>query len=280
MEKVIDIEERIPSMRERRRRRTNRKFIFIVSVFLIALLVILYFQSPFSRIDKFHVVGAKIYEPSFYTDKSELQVDDSLWGFSAKQVEQRLEKIEGVQKAVVSRKWLRGVQITVTEWKPIAYIENDGQFGLLLENGDVFTPEKLAPEEDAPILNGFTDIDVKKRMTEQLIKMENEVYQLISEILYTGRKEEPDFITVFMDDGYEIKAIIPTFAEKMAYYSAIIAQLDGEEKGVIDMEVGTFFTPYSKIYGVTGNEEEAEEEAEEEEQEQEQEEVEYDEESE
>lgn len=46
------------------------------------------------------------------------------------------------------------------------------------------------------------------------------------------------------------------------------------------MEVGTFFTPYSKIYGVTGNEEEAEEEAEEEEQEQEQEEVEYDEESE
>ena len=33
MEKVIDIEERIPSMREKRRRKTNRKFIFIVTIF-------------------------------------------------------------------------------------------------------------------------------------------------------------------------------------------------------------------------------------------------------
>lgn len=264
MDKVIDIEERIPSMRERRRRRTNRKFIFIVTVFLIALLIILYFQSPFSRIDKISVEGASIHKPSFYTDRSELQVNDSLWGFSVKDVEKRLEKLEGVQKAAVSRKWLNGVTIAVTEWRPIAYIEDDGHYGLLLENGDVFTPDKLSPEEDAPILNGFTDSGVKKRMTAQLLKMENEVYQLISEIIYTGKKEKPNHITVFMDDGYEIKAVIPTFAEKMVYYSDIIAQLNGQEKGVIDMEVGTYFTPYSQIYGLSENEqvEEVEEEVE------------------
>ena len=53
-----------------------------------------------------------------------------------------------------------------------------------------------------------------------------------------------------MDDGYEVRAIISTFAEKMAYYPEITAQLHAYEKGVIDMEVGTFFTPFSKVYGL------------------------------
>ena len=42
----------------------------------------------------------------------------------------------------------------------------------------------------------------------------------------------------------------------MAYYPDITAQLDSYEKGVIDMEVGTFFTPFSKVYGLIEEEEE------------------------
>ena len=69
-------------------------------------------------------------------------------------------------------------------------------------------------------------------------------------------------LTVFMDDGYEVRAMISTFAEKMAYYPEITAQLHDHEKGVIDMEVGTFFTPFSKVYGLS---EEGDENAEEDE---------------
>ena len=52
MDKVIDIEERIPSMREKRRRKTNKKFLFMLTVFVVALLAILYFQSPLSKINE------------------------------------------------------------------------------------------------------------------------------------------------------------------------------------------------------------------------------------
>ena len=52
MDKVIDIEERIPSMRDKRRRKTNKKFLFMLTVFIAALLVILYFQSPFSKMEE------------------------------------------------------------------------------------------------------------------------------------------------------------------------------------------------------------------------------------
>ncbi len=262
MTKVIDIEERIPSMREKRRRRANQKFFFIVGVFVIALLLVLYFQSPLSKIDTIKVKGAQIHDESFYIEESKLHVGDGLWGFTKNNVKTHLENVEGVQEVDVSRKWFRDVEFTITEWGPIAYIEVDDRYGLLLENGDVFKPEKLVIEEDAPILNGFTDRDQQSRMTTQLKNMENNAYQLISEIIYTGTKDNPDTVTVYMDDGYEVKALIPTFADKMIYYSEIVAQLNGEEKGVIDMEVGTFFTPYSQVYGVVEDEVDAEEEEE------------------
>lgn len=262
MEKVIDIEERIPSMREKRRRKTNRKFIFIVTIFMLALLVILYFQSPLSRINKITLNGTSLYDDTFYLTESELALDKPLWGFSIKDTEKAIRKIDSVQQVEVTRKWLREVEIDIIEWNPIAYIEEDGQYGLLLENGEIFSRDALLPEEDAPILNGFTDMENKKRITTQLMKMESSVYQLISEIIYKGTVDDPNHITVYMDDGYEIRAIISTFAEKMAYYSEITAQLQDHEKGVIDMEVGTYFTPFSEVYG-SGEEEKEEEEEEE-----------------
>lgn len=248
MNKVIDIEERVPAMRERRLRKTNRKFVLVLAIFVIALLLILYFQSPLSRINKVIVTSDKLYEDAFYIEESGLSVDDPLWGFSAKKVEKTLGKIEGVESVSVSRKWMRDVEINVSEWETIAYIEERGQYSLLLENGEAFTSELLFLGDKAPILSGFSDDKNRKRIATQLMKMDKNVFPLISEVILKGTKENPGHITVYMDDGFEVRAIIPSFAEKMEYYPEITAQLNGLEKGVIDMEVGTYFTPFSKIY--------------------------------
>lgn len=261
MKKVIDIEERIPSMRDRRRRKTNRKFISILFIFVFALLVILYFQSSLSRINAIHIKGATLHDVAFYEKESGLLVDELLWNFSAKDVEKKLEAIDSVQETKVSRKWLRDIEITITEWQTVAYVENAGRYQALLESGEVFSEEIIVPENKAPILNGFTDEKIKSRLTAQLLLMEKDIYSLISEIIYTGTGLDSNTITVYMDDGYEIHAVIPTFAEKMAFYEDVITQLTDYEKGVIDMEVGTFFTPFHKKYG---NEAENEDEGEEE----------------
>lgn len=260
MKKVIDIEERIPAMRERRRRKTNRKFIVVVAIFVIALLMILYFQSPLSRINKVIINGGSLYESSFYKEESQLIEDSSLWGFSRKDVVSALEEIEGVQNVSVSRKWMRDVEIDIKEWKTIAYVEDRGQYSLLLENGALFTPKLAFLEGEAPILNGFDNDKKRKKITAQLIKMDKDLYPLLSEIILMGTKEDPEKITVYMDDGFEVRAIISTFAESMAYYPEITAQLHGLEKGVIDMEVGTYFTPFSDIYNPNKGADEIDEE--------------------
>jgi cell division protein FtsQ len=262
MDKVIDIEERIPSMRDKRRRKANKKFLFMLTVFIVALLVILYVQSPFSKVEVIAVSGAALHDQEFYKEQSGLEKDKSLWSFSTGEVEKLIGKIEGVHNVSVSRKWFRDVEIAITEWKTIAYIEDGGQYSLLLESGETFPNTLLLPEAESPVLNNFKTTKLRKRMTTQLLKMDQDVFHSISEIIFEGDEKDTDSITVYMDDGFEVRAFISTFAEKMSYYSDITAQLDSYEKGVIDMEVGTFFTPFSKKYGLIEEEDPVDEESE------------------
>ncbi|WP_438316904.1 cell division protein FtsQ/DivIB [Sporosarcina sp. FA9] len=249
MDKVIDIEERIPSMREKRRRTTNKKFLFVVLIFIIALLIILYFQSPLSRINEVTISGANLYEEKFYINESGLIKDEPFWGFKKNSVEKVLSEIEVVKKVDVTRNWFNNIEIVISEWGTIAYVEEKGQYQLLLENGELFSTETILPEDEIPVLIGFSDVKVRKQLSTQLIKMETAVYHMVSEIIFSGVNEDMESIIAYMDDGYEVRAIIPTFAESMEFYPDIIAQLNDVEKGVIDMEVGTYFTPFSKMYG-------------------------------
>ena len=93
-------------------------------------------------------------------------------------------------------------------------------------------------------------------MTAQLLKMDEDVYHLISEIIFNGTTRIRIVLrSIWMMDSRSVHSF-QRFAEKMAYYPEITAQLNGYEKGVIDMEVGTFFTPFSKVYGLVEEEEE------------------------
>ncbi|KXH79900.1 cell division protein FtsQ/DivIB [Sporosarcina sp. HYO08] len=249
MSKVIDIEERIPSMREKRRRKTNKKFILTLTVFVLALLVVLYLQSPLSKVEKIQVNGGMLHDADFYVKESEILIGKSLWSVRTGDVEKKLEKLKGVQHAEVSRKWYRDIEITITEWPTIAYVEEEGQYRLVVENGELFPHAETFPGVEAPILNNFLQKDEMMGMIKQLVQLDKSIYHLLSEIVYVDREGGADRVIAYMDDGYEVHAIISTFAEKMAYYPEMIAQLDDLEKGVIDIEVGTYFIPYRNYYG-------------------------------
>ena len=51
-----------------------------------------------------------------------------------------------------------------------------------------------------------------------------------------------------MNDGYEVRAVIQTLAEKLNYYPSIVAQIANLEKGVIDLEVGSYYRPFNEEY--------------------------------
>ncbi|MET3576901.1 cell division protein FtsQ/DivIB [Bhargavaea ullalensis] len=247
MDKVIDIEERIPSLREKRKRRTNRKFIFLLLLFLLVLAVLLYFQSPLSKVESVGVEGARLNSGEDYIRASGISEGDALWGFRKSESARKVASLQGVKNAEIARTGLRSVTIKVEEWEPAALIEEEGAFHAVLANGEVFSaPAGPVP---APILTGFKPGKEMNRMVKELDGLPGSVRALISEVKSSGDKENPDAITAYMSDGYEVRGVISGFSEKMAYYPSIVSQLSDEGKGVIDLEVGLYFRPYKEVYG-------------------------------
>ncbi|WP_025113845.1 cell division protein FtsQ/DivIB [Lysinibacillus fusiformis] len=248
MEKVIDIEDRIPTLKKRRKKRTNRKFIVLILLFFIVLAVLLYFQSPYSNINKITVNGAKLVDNEHYVETSTLALGKSMWGFKIEDVENLLLKDKWVKEAHVKRSWLRGVTIDVKEWKKVAYLAGDGTYYPLLENGERFEQKGNDTPIDAPVFIGITGEKTIKKLVEQLAQLKPEVLALISQVNTNSNDTNPNAVKLYMNDGYEVRAIIQTLADKLNYYPSIVAQIANLEKGVIDLEVGSYYRPFNEEY--------------------------------
>lgn len=248
MEKVIDIEDRIPTLKKRRKKRTNRKFIVLILLFFIVLAVLLYFQSPYSNINKITVNGAKLVDNEYYVEKSTLALGKSMWGFKVEDVEKILLKDKWVKEAQVNRNWLRGVTIDMKEWKKVAYLAGDGTYYPLLENGERFEQKGNDTPIDAPVFIGITGEKTIKKLVEQLAQLKPEVLALISQVNTNSNDTNPNAVKLYMNDGYEVRAIIQSLADKLNYYPSIVAQIANLEKGVIDLEVGSYYRPFNEEY--------------------------------
>ncbi|PYF07018.1 cell division protein FtsQ/DivIB [Ureibacillus chungkukjangi] len=251
MEKVIDIEERIPTLREKRRKRTNFKFIFLLVLFLVTLFLLLYFQSPYSEIKKVEVIGAGLVEADAYKEQAALQTGDSMWGFTTNDIEDKISEYHWVKGVNVQRKWLTTVQIEVEEWEKVAYISLDNKLYPMLENGDVLKEVSSLEPIDAPLFLEFDDEKLRKRLLTELAKLDPTVLSLISQINSTPSSSDPYAVTLYMNDGYEVRAEVTTLAEKLNYYPSIVAQIESTgsyEKGIIDIEVGSYYRSYLDEY--------------------------------
>lgn len=264
MEKVIDLEDRIPTFREKRRKRTNFKFIFLTTLFLLLLLMLLYFQSPYSEVKTINVSGDELIAATYYEELSGVKVGDSMWSVKSDEIKGKIESLDWVKSVSVTRKWLTTVNIEIKEWQKVAYLAKDNTFYPMLENGVMFEESNELLPIDAPVFLAFEDESLRKRLLKELAKLKPEVLALISQINATPSTSDPYAITLFMNDGYEVRADITSLASKLNYYPSIIAQIENQqqfEKGIIDIEVGSYYRPYSDEYTainieVTGGEQE------------------------
>lgn len=259
--KVIDITERVPSLQQRRKKRSNFKFITLTFLFLSIIALILYFQSSYSDIQKIQISGESIVEESFYLEQSGIALQNSLWGFRVSDVEQALEQSEWVKEVTVKRKWLNTVQINVEEWQKVAYIAKNSDFYPMLENGYILEQASKLEPIDAPIFLQFDDESLRKRLLKELAGLESNILALISQINATPTNSDPYAVTLFMNDGYEVRAEITSLASKLNYYPSIIAQIEQTEnfeKGIIDIEVGSYYRPFTEEYTMLGQLDESE----------------------
>ena len=119
MEKIIDIEDRIPTLRERRKKRSNRKFTLLLILFLVTLFGLLYFQSSYSLVQDIEVKGANLKSVDSYSKQSGIQIGQSMWEIRTSLAEEAIAENEWVQNVQVKRsgirppmlKWMKNINL-------------------------------------------------------------------------------------------------------------------------------------------------------------------------
>jgi cell division protein FtsQ len=243
-ENVVSIEERIPKLKQHRKKKANRRLIFLLALFLLMILSVIYFQSPLSHVKHIEVKGNELVPSDTIISTSEIKQGMNVWSVNKKETAARLNELPEIKNAQVKMSFPNSFIIEVEELDKKAYILKDNKFYIILENGKVLNKGTDSIPVDAPLLRGFKEDKVLKKMISELGELPKEVRHLISEINLTPKKTDQYHVTLFMNDGYEVSATIRTFSEKMEHYPSIVSQLDPSKKGVIDLEVGSYFRAY------------------------------------
>ncbi|MBC1457535.1 cell division protein FtsQ/DivIB [Listeria newyorkensis] len=245
--KIVSIENRIPELKKYRKKKLIRHMSILISIFVLLILITLYFLSPLSKVQRIYVDGNHQVDEQTILTEGDLNLDAFVFGINKSKSTEALEKNPLIKKATIELQGLNTLRVHITENKTIGYQGKNGQYFDILETGKLLTTQpKQFPIGNNPIFSGFKNGQVLEDMVAQLNQLPEGVLLSISEIHFAPTKSDDEHISLYMNDGNQVSATISTFAEKMAHYPSIVAQLKDDQKGIIDLEIGSYFRTYLK----------------------------------
>jgi cell division protein FtsQ len=243
--KIVSLEDRIPKLKEQRKRKTNKRLVLLLSIFFLLILVVIYFQSPLSRVHNITVEGNAAVSTDAIKKESGVTEQTNIWNLNKKKMKANIQKMPEIKSASISLRLPNSLLIHIEEYKKIAYVSENTHYYPVLGDGSILKGSSGTKLMNAPILTGFEQGKYLQAMVGQLEKLPSEILNSISEIQYTPEKTDGYHITLYMNDGNEVSATILTFSEKIVNYPSIVSQLNPKEKGIIDLEVGSYFEPFN-----------------------------------
>lgn len=244
MKKVVALEDRLPQLKKERKQKANRRFTFYASVFFLLILVVVYFQSPLSRVRTISVVGEQIVSSDKVIKASGISNKTHIWDIRKKAVMSQIKKLPTVQTVTIEKKFPNHVRITIKEYTRKAYLQKSGNFYPILQNGTMLGRLQSGKlPVDAPILFGFSKTEPLKKVAEGLSKISRQMTHNISDIHYIGKSGSGDDLVLYMNDGNRVVASTQTFAKNIKLYPEIAANLPDGKHGTIHLSVGTYFIP-------------------------------------
>ncbi|MDZ5781733.1 cell division protein FtsQ/DivIB [Marinococcus luteus] len=240
--KLVSLEEHHPSLKEQRRQKSRRRLFIYLAVFFVLIGLVIYFQSPLSHIRSIETSGAQFTEKQVVKEESGAQVGTNIWEMDRNVIKNNVEKLPEIQEAEVTRSWPATVNIEVTEYEKVAYTQVEGAYAPVLENGHELT-DNVSSElpADAPLLQNFEKEERLEAFAAELGKLGEGVTNRISEVYFDPSENEEDNITLYMNDGLEVRSSVSEFSEYMGSYPSIARNIDASQNGVLYMMRAPYF---------------------------------------
>ncbi|SFH66576.1 cell division protein FtsQ/DivIB [Pisciglobus halotolerans] len=243
-----NIEDYLPKLKEQRHKKMIHRLIPLLLLFSFAILVVIYFISPLSKIDEISVSGTSSITDQEVINVSSLKTHESLWPayFSKKKTEKKIiDNIPQVRGASLTLNGLNDFQLTIDEFKTVGYLHEGPHYYTILENGKIVDESRTVSIGNDPVFKSFKEGKALKLLIKQYALLSPSIQNAISEIEAVPSKNDPYLIRLYMNDGKQVIASIPTFAEKMNYYPDMVKKI-GNRKGTINIEIGGYFEPFEQ----------------------------------
>lgn len=254
-QKTKSVEHTLPKLKKQRQKKLITRLITLILLFSFAILIVVYFISPLSKVDIVSVSGAKEVADQEIIDESHIKSGNSLWKtfFDRKEISEKVvSELPQVKSMDVVLDGLNDYTLEIEEYETVAYLVEDNKYYNILENGKIVNESRKVSIGNPPIFKQFEENKALKEMIAQYQSLNENIQNSISEVEYTPSEVDDYLIKLYMNDGNEVIASIPSFAEKMIYYPDIVKKV-GDQKGTINIEVGAYFSPFK--YSEDKNEE-------------------------
>lgn len=244
-----DLEEELPFFdRLPKDRKLYQRMGLLIGMFLLPLIVLGYYISPFSRLAGVRVENNEHVSKAAIEKTVSLQVGENLWPqyFERQAKVAQLKKKEArIKNATITFNGANRFVINVTEYKEVAFLEHNGKYSPIIENGQIMPVDQKKATGDLPILENFKGSKRILAVLSRYKKLSEEIQQGISQIKFAPTTENDELLQIFMNDGNQVLVSITELDQKMKYYPQVVKQMNkAKMQGVVDMEAGIYSYPY------------------------------------
>lgn len=217
----------------------------IVGTILFILLIgTFYFVSPFSRVSSITIEGTEevsIDDINKVTNLVENQTILSVELLKNDIIQNLKTTYPRIKNVSINIDDARHVIVKVEENQTIAYVQLGEQYYAVLEQGVILMSDSKKMFSTIPLIKWSEDITSLEIMAKELANVDESIRQNISEIVYNSNNKF--VIDLYMNDGNVVKVNYTQFANKLNYYNSMKATIE-DKKGIIDLTVGAYFTPF------------------------------------
>lgn len=237
-------DERIPRIeRETSIRKPNKRLIMLIFIFFMLIMIIIYFQSPLSKLSQVEVEGNHLMTTDRILALANLELGMFYFSFSKRDIEIGLKRNLEIKSVLVERIFPNKLKITIEEYPIVSFWMEENQLFPIISNGYILMNRPWEERVHHPILHDWPTKDGLDELAKEMEKLPISVRNRMSEIRLTPIVSDPYRLVIYMMDGYEVRTSIRNFAENMAWYPHYVqlAQQEGEEGGIFYLLDGKWY---------------------------------------
>ncbi|WP_172194146.1 cell division protein FtsQ/DivIB [Saccharibacillus qingshengii] len=244
MLKVVKPNEQEEQESRRPRRRGRWKLWFVLILLLAAILSVVFFQSPLSRIQQIEVEGNVYVDRSAVIEAAGLRIGGQFFASSSSNVEQRIvSNLRAVEGATVKKRFPGKILLTVDEYDPVAYeLLEDGSIQALLGSGAEIPLRDQGLPAEKPMLTEWAGKEEQKAaLCRALASVPDSLLSDLSEIMPFSTPSFPDKIKVYTRSRFEVETTISLLKDKLEILGGIT---ETQSPGKIKLLEADDFTPF------------------------------------